>query len=133
MIFIDDVKREVFPGNGTFELYMNYTPCTLCCDLLFKLMETEKKRRATIYALSIYKAYEKGMIEKLKCLHTRILIRSMSQESRQLLFYRPSAILSAIATELIKKYLFDAIADALSAITTVLLANAGIDRHGWLE
>ena len=46
VIFIDDVKREVFPGNGTFELYMNYTPCTLCCDLLFKLMETEKKKKS---------------------------------------------------------------------------------------
>ena len=80
-------------------------------------MKTEK-RRVTIYALSIYKAYEQGMMEKLKCLHTRILIRSMSQESRQHLVDRPSAILSAIATELIKKYMFDAIVDALSAITT---------------
>ena len=126
VIFINDVKHEVFPGNGTFQLYMNYTPChvnnnnTPCCDLLCKLMETEK-REVKIYALSIYKKYEPGWKEKLKSLSKYgISIQSMSRERRRHLL----SFFQATFTEHMKEY--DAIAEALSAQTTASLNNAGI-------
>ena len=126
VFFIDDVKREVFPGNGTFELYLNYTPChvnynkTPCCDLLCELMTTEK-REVKIYALSIYKKYEPGWKEKLKSLNKcGISIQSMSRTRRKHLL----SFFQATFTEHMKEY--DAIAEALSAQTTTFLNNAGI-------